>query len=54
MDTDKHKIFFMILIKIVAQEIDGNRQISIADDIQHTNEEPLAKIRFKRINRLPG
>ncbi len=42
------------IIYLSSQEIDGNRQISIADDIQERIKDPSAKIRFERIEPLAG
>ncbi len=40
------------IIYLSSQEIDGNRQISIADDIQARIEDPMAKVSFERIEPL--
>lgn len=40
------------IIYLSSREIDGNRQISIADDIQARIEDPMAKVSFERIEPL--
>ncbi len=42
------------IVYLSSREIDGNRQISIADEIQSRIEDPSAKIRFERIEPLAG
>ncbi len=42
------------IVYLSSQEIDGSRQISIADDIQARLDDPAAKVSFERIEPLVG